>query len=82
MTRVIGELIEEGYPVRTEDLAFLSPYVTRHIKRFGDYTLHTELAPGPIAYDLELARQQPAPALQITLPFLQEVEGSWGSSTP
>ena len=75
MTRVIGELIEEGYPVQIEDLAFLSPYVTRHIKRFGDYTLHTELAPGPIAYDLELSRQQPSPAIQITLPFLQAVEG-------
>src|SRR2546425_2358980 len=75
MTRVIGELIAEGYPVRVEDLPFLSPYVTRHLKRFGDYTLHTDLAPGPIAYDLELSRQQSIPAIQITLPFLQEVEG-------
>jgi TnpA family transposase len=74
MTRVISELIAEGYPVRPEDLPFLSPYVTRHIKRFGDYTLHTELAPGPIAYDLALSRQEPVPAMQITLPFLQEVE--------
>lgn len=74
MTRVIGELIAEGYPVRVEDLAFLSPYVTRHVKRFGDYTLHTDLAPGPIAYDVELSRQQSVPAIPITLPFLQEVE--------
>lgn len=73
MTRVIGDLVEEGYPVQQEDLAFLSPYLTRHIKRFGDYTLHTELTPGPIAYALDLARQRPATAIQITLPFLQEV---------
>jgi TnpA family transposase len=73
MTRVIGDLVEEGYAVQQEDLAFLSPYLTRHIKRFGDYTLHTELTPGPIEYALDLARQRPASAIQITLPFLQEV---------
>mgnify|MGYP003394432982 CR=1 FL=1 len=72
MTRVIGELIAEGYPVRVEDLPFLSPYVTRHLKRFGDYTLHRDLAPGPIAYDLALSRPQAVPAMQITLPFLPE----------
>jgi Tn3 transposase DDE domain len=30
-------LMAEGYPVKREDVAALSPYLTRHIKRFGDY---------------------------------------------
>jgi hypothetical protein len=75
MTRVIGELIEEGYPVQIEALPCLSPYVTRPIKRFGDYTLQRDLTPGLIAYDLALSRRQPSPVIQITLPFLQAVEG-------
>lgn len=39
LTRAVSELIREGYPVKREDLAALSPYQTRHIKRFGDYLL-------------------------------------------
>jgi TnpA family transposase len=73
MTRVIGDVVEEGSPVQQEDRAVLSPYLTRHIKRCGDYTLHTELTPGPLESVLDLARQRPAPAIQITRPFLQEV---------
>ena len=36
-TQVIRQLIEEGYPVRAEDLQRLSPYATQHLKRFGEY---------------------------------------------
>lgn len=39
MTRVIRELQAEGVPVDAEMLAFLSPYRTWHINRFGDYVL-------------------------------------------
>jgi TnpA family transposase len=36
-TQVIRQLIEEGYPVRAEDLERLSSYATQHLKRFGQY---------------------------------------------
>jgi hypothetical protein len=55
-----------------EDLAYLSAYITRHIKRFGDYTIHTELAPGPIERELALSRKSPNRAVQQALPFLAE----------
>jgi Tn3 transposase DDE domain len=45
LTRAVRELIREGYPVNREDLAALSPYQTRHIKRFGDYVLPLTVAP-------------------------------------
>ena len=51
LTRGVRDLIAEGYPVTREDLATLSPYQTRHIKRFGDYTF-TTTAPEP--FDGEL----------------------------
>jgi hypothetical protein len=35
LTQVIRQLVEEGYPVRAEDLERLSPYATQHLKRFG-----------------------------------------------
>ena len=45
-------LLAEGYPVKHEDGATLSPYQTRHFKRFGDYVF-TVTPPEP--FDGELA---------------------------
>lgn len=70
--RAIGELVNQGYPVNKADLAYLSPYLTRHIKRFGDYTIHTEQAPGPIPHELSLTRKSPSRAVQQALPFAGE----------
>jgi TnpA family transposase len=47
-TRILKELMEEGFPVTREDVATLSPYVTSHIKRFGDYIIDAEAVPEPI----------------------------------
>jgi hypothetical protein len=46
-TRVLHELHQEGYAINEEDLAFLSPYVTRNLKRFGDYDTHYKTEPIP-----------------------------------
>jgi TnpA family transposase len=72
ISRAIGELVSQGYPVNKADLAYLNPYITRHIKRFGDYTIHTELAPGPIHHQLSLTRKSPSRAVQQALPFAGE----------
>jgi hypothetical protein len=37
LTEVLQQLQSEGYLLRREDVACLSPYLTSHIKRFGDY---------------------------------------------
>jgi hypothetical protein len=39
LTRAVRDLQPDGYFVRREDLAQLSLYQTRRLKRFGDYTL-------------------------------------------
>ncbi len=39
LTRAVRDLQADGYFVRRKDLAQLSPYQTRRLKRFGDYTL-------------------------------------------
>ena len=48
ITETLIQLIAEGYDVRKEDVAFLSPYLTGHIKRFGDYYVHLEMIPKDI----------------------------------
>lgn len=72
ISRAIAELVSQGYPVNKADLAYLSPYITRHLKRFGDYTIHTDLAPGPIRHELLLTRKSPGRAVQQSLPFAVE----------
>lgn len=37
MMDVIRRLQDEGHPVDAADLTQISPYLTEHIKRFGDY---------------------------------------------
>lgn len=47
-TRIIKSLINHGFPVVAEDLKPLSPYLTAHIKRFGDYVVDLTEIPPPL----------------------------------
>ena len=55
MTRVIRELSAEGREVTGEAVGMLSPYLTRHISRFGDYVIDMSKLPGPLEDEIELA---------------------------
>jgi TnpA family transposase len=46
-TRVLHELYQEGYSINLEDLAFMSPYVTQNLNRFGSYPTRCETEPLP-----------------------------------
>jgi len=54
VTHVLRDLIGEGYPVTAGDVAELSPYITRTIKRFGDYAMPTGEAQEPFEGELLL----------------------------
>ncbi len=45
LTEVLQQLQSEGYLLEREDVACLSPYLTSHIKRFGDYVIDMEAIP-------------------------------------
>lgn len=47
-TRIIKNLMSEGFAVSPEDLKTLSPYLTAHIKRFGDYVIDLSEIPPPL----------------------------------
>ena len=49
VSRILHELMAEGYPVKREDVAALSPYLTRHIKRFGGYFIDLSVLPQPLS---------------------------------
>ncbi|ODS63414.1 MAG: transposase, partial [Arenimonas sp. SCN 70-307] len=52
-TRIIKTLMRAGWKITPEDVAALSPYVTSHVKRFGDYLIDVDALPEP--YEIELA---------------------------
>ena len=51
MTDVLNGMIQEGYVVTADVAATFSPYLTEHIKRFGEYVLDTEAIPPPLQPD-------------------------------
>ena len=46
-TRIIQQLKREGYPFALSDAKHLSPYLTRHLLRFGKFTARCETEPLP-----------------------------------
>jgi len=48
MTNVLSALQQEGVCVTPEVVRRLSPYLTEHIKRFGQYVLDMETPPEPL----------------------------------
>ena len=52
ITEALKTLSTEGHEIRREDVAQLSPYLTGHVKRFGDYVIDLESLPGPL--DVEM----------------------------
>ncbi|MFI9630173.1 Tn3 family transposase [Streptomyces sp. NPDC052042] len=50
---IVRELQAEGWKIEPEDLAEISPYLTEHIMRFGEYSTH-ELSDTPEAYEVHL----------------------------
>jgi len=45
MTEIIAELIDEGHVVTKDDMSHLSPYLTEHLKRFGDIVMNLDGIP-------------------------------------
>jgi TnpA family transposase len=48
MSNIIHQLTQEGVDIREDDIASLSPYMTEHIKRFGDYYIDVRRMPARI----------------------------------
>jgi TnpA family transposase len=45
LTEILSLLQRDGYLLDKEDISALSPYLTQHIKRFGDYVIDMETLP-------------------------------------
>lgn len=48
LTRVLSDMGRDGHPVTPELVACTSPYMRRHILRFGKYTLDMDSLPEPL----------------------------------
>jgi hypothetical protein len=54
ITNIVRELKREGYAVKRDTVAMISPYLTRHIRRYGDYGIDYATEPDPIDNELEI----------------------------
>ena len=55
MTKVIRQLAKDGQQISAEALALISPYLTRHVNRFGHYAMNLDRTPDPVEYELPLS---------------------------
>jgi hypothetical protein len=82
---VVRQLQAEGEAVEPEDLAQISPYLTEHIMRFGEYSTH-ELALEPEAYeprlDVDFWRHPVVPRLKAELGWLPQPSTKFRRGTP
>ena len=59
ISNALNALAKEGLIPTIDELAALSPYQTKHIKRFGNYELDLSAVPAPIADDLTFVIEPP-----------------------
>ena len=43
ISKIVQELRDEGWSITEDDLSNLSPYLTEHLKRYGDYILNLNI---------------------------------------
>ena len=48
ISSIIRSLSAEGYVIKPRTLATLSPYLTGHLKRYGDYIVDFDNLPQPL----------------------------------
>ena len=58
MTHILKELAASGVEFTKSDVATLSPYLTWHIKRFGDYVIDLENIPNAIDMAISIPMKQ------------------------
>lgn len=52
MTNILHEMVQEGYEVTPDVVATFSPYLTEHLKRFGEYIIDLDSIPPPLQPDI------------------------------
>lgn len=54
MTRILKDFNEKGIEFSKSDIGALSPYITRHIKRFGDYNIDLKNLPNAVDITIKI----------------------------
>ncbi len=60
ISAALNALAKEGCVPTLDELAALSPYLTRHLKRFGNYEIDFSAVPALIADDLTFPLEPPS----------------------
>jgi TnpA family transposase len=54
LTKLLNQLAQDGFDIEDETVAAISPYLTEHVNRFGDYSLNLDRVPSIPSYDIRL----------------------------
>lgn len=56
MSRILNQLIQEGYTFSDAAIASLSPYLTEHFNRLGRFYLDLERCPPALQFDVPIVK--------------------------
>ncbi|NKE73795.1 Tn3 family transposase [Candidatus Manganitrophus noduliformans] len=48
LTQVLENLVRQGYSIDRETISFVSPFITEHVDRFGNYSLNLKRRTPPL----------------------------------
>ncbi|WP_251030986.1 MULTISPECIES: transposase [unclassified Exiguobacterium] len=58
LTQILHEYMQEGNQLDEDALSELSPYLTFHINRFGEYRLNSDRRPPDLKFDIPVSPSQ------------------------
>lgn len=65
ISAALNALAQEGFLLSIDEVAALSPYQTRHLKRFGNYDIDFSAVPALIADDLTFTLELPSSSPEV-----------------
>jgi hypothetical protein len=80
LTRLVRKLEQRGEPVPEDAIAAISPYLTEHINRFGDYVLNPDRKPPQPDYGYTLSHficskvEPNGPFCRESLPYPNQID--------
>jgi Tn3 transposase DDE domain len=61
MSRILNQLMQEGYSFSDEAISALSPYLTEHVNRLGRYHLDLERCPPTLEFEIHITASDQIP---------------------
>jgi len=61
MSRILNQLMQEGYSFSNDTISALNPYLTEHVNRLGRYHLDLDRHPSALEFEIHIKASDQTP---------------------